>query len=157
MFVNVIVLICDGQHLALVDVINSQIFKDLDWDFKLGKITSNRLTCASTKWPIRTFAITGIDTSAWILLIISGSDIRATPPILRISAGTLSRAITATAPASSAIRACSGVTTSYMRVLWVRRKGGGQLRVPFRRFFALRASNVKREASADLSQWGVKG
>src|ERR1700726_2084930 len=37
---------------------------------------------------------------------------RATPPSRRMSAGTRSRAITAQAPASSAIRACSGVTTS---------------------------------------------
>ena len=44
--------------------------------------------------------------------IMSGSDMRATPPSLRMSAGTRSRAMTATAPASSAIFACSGVTTS---------------------------------------------
>src|SRR6187200_1151896 len=37
---------------------------------------------------------------------------RATPPSRRISAGTRSSAITAHAPESSAIRACSGVTTS---------------------------------------------
>src|SRR5947209_18218182 len=51
-------------------------------------------------------------TAAWIPLIIDGSDIRATPPSRRISAGTRSRAITAAAPASSAIFACPGVTTS---------------------------------------------
>ena len=45
-------------------------------------------------------------------MIIAGSDIRATPPSLRMSAGTRSSAITAQAPASSAIFACSGVTTS---------------------------------------------
>src|SRR5690242_3242387 len=45
-------------------------------------------------------------------LIIAGSDIRATPPSRRMSAGTRSRAITAQAPASSAIFASSGVTTS---------------------------------------------
>ena len=44
--------------------------------------------------------------------IMSGSLIRATPPWARMSAGTRSSAITATAPASSAIFACSGVTTS---------------------------------------------
>src|SRR5262245_6669788 len=44
--------------------------------------------------------------------IMSGSLIRATPPWARMSAGTLSSAITATAPASSAILAWSGVTTS---------------------------------------------
>src|SRR5512142_915299 len=44
--------------------------------------------------------------------IIAGSLIRATPPSRRMSAGTRSSAITAAAPASSAIFACSGVTTS---------------------------------------------
>src|SRR6266581_1638540 len=68
--------------------------------------------CASTKWPIRHFAITGIVTAAMIDLISSGSDMRATPPSLRMSAGTRSSAITAQAPASWAIRACSAVTTS---------------------------------------------
>src|SRR5713226_9337084 len=42
----------------------------------------------------------------------SGSLIRATPPCARISAGTRSNAMTAEAPASSAIRACSALTTS---------------------------------------------
>src|SRR6266705_4399076 len=70
--------------------------------------------CASTKWPIRHFAITGIVTAAMIDLMSSGSDMRATPPSLRMSAGTRSSAITAHAPASWAIRACSGVTTSMM-------------------------------------------
>ena len=46
--------------------------------------------------------------------IMSGSLIRETPPWARMSAGTRSRAITATAPASSAIFACSAVTTSMM-------------------------------------------
>ena len=46
--------------------------------------------------------------------IMSGSLIRATPPCTRMSAGTRSSAITATAPASSAILAWSGVTTSMM-------------------------------------------
>ena len=36
-------------------------------------------------------------------VIMSGSDMRATPPLARMSAGTRSRAMTATAPASSAI------------------------------------------------------
>ena len=51
-------------------------------------------------------------TAALMPSIISGSLIRATPPSRRISAGTRSRAITAVAPASWAITACSGVTTS---------------------------------------------
>ena len=56
--------------------------------------------------------MTGIDTAPMIPSIMSGSLIRATPPCARMSAGTRSSAITATAPASSAILACSGVTTS---------------------------------------------
>ncbi len=53
-------------------------------------------------------------TAAWMPSIIAGSLMRATPPSRRMSAGTRSSAITATAPASSAILACSGVTTSMM-------------------------------------------
>ncbi|KAM1115331.1 hypothetical protein ACFX19_006086 [Malus domestica] len=52
-----------------------------------------------------------------------GSDIRATPPCDRISEGTRSRAMTAQAPASSAIRAWAGLTTSMMtppRSIWAR-------------------------------------
>ena len=44
----------------------------------------------------------------------SGSLMRATPPWARMSAGTRSRAMTATAPASSASLAWSAVTTSMM-------------------------------------------
>ncbi|CAM5230127.1 hypothetical protein SVIOM74S_07044 [Streptomyces violarus] len=58
--------------------------------------------------------MTGIETASMMPSIMSGSDMRATPPSLRMSAGTRSRAMTATAPASSAIFACSGVTTSMM-------------------------------------------
>src|SRR5882757_7842908 len=61
---------------------------------------------------MRALAMTGIVTASWIPLIIAGSDMRATPPSRRMSAGTRSSAITAQAPASSAVRACSGVTTS---------------------------------------------
>src|SRR5437762_14355628 len=56
--------------------------------------------------------MTGIVTAAMIDLMSSGSDMRATPPSLRMSAGTRSSAITAHAPASWAMRACSAVTTS---------------------------------------------
>ena len=56
--------------------------------------------------------MTGIDTTFWMPSMISMAHMRATPPSLRISAGTRSRAITAAAPASSAILACSGVVTS---------------------------------------------
>jgi hypothetical protein len=61
---------------------------------------------------MRHFAMTGIVTASWISLIFSGSDMRATPPSRRMSAGTRSSAITATAPAASAILACSASTTS---------------------------------------------
>src|SRR4051812_17999113 len=61
---------------------------------------------------MRALAITGIETALMIPSTMSGSDIRDTPPWARMSAGTRSSAITATAPASSAILACSGVTTS---------------------------------------------
>src|SRR5438270_6299327 len=61
---------------------------------------------------MRHLAITGMVTASMIAAIRPGSLIRATPPSRRMSAGTRSRAMTATAPASSAILACSGVTTS---------------------------------------------
>ena len=61
---------------------------------------------------MRALAITGIETVSMMPSIMSGSLIRETPPWARMSAGTRSRAITATAPASSAIFACSAVTTS---------------------------------------------
>jgi hypothetical protein len=58
--------------------------------------------------------MTGMETAPMMPWTMSGSLIRAMPPWARMSAGTRSRAMTATAPASSAIRACSGVTTSMM-------------------------------------------
>ena len=63
---------------------------------------------------MRALAMTGMETAAMMPSIMSGSLIRETPPWARMSAGTRSRAITATAPASSAIFACSAVTTSMM-------------------------------------------
>ena len=57
-------------------------------------------------------AITGMVTAAWISRILVGSAMRATPPCARMSAGTRSSAMTAQAPASSAILACSAVVTS---------------------------------------------
>src|SRR4051812_19850423 len=53
-------------------------------------------------------------TASWMPLIIDGSLMRATPPSRRMSDGTRSSAITAAAPASSAIFACSASTTSMM-------------------------------------------
>src|SRR4029453_13882219 len=61
---------------------------------------------------MRHFAMTGIVTASWISRILSGSLMRATPPCTRMSAGTRSSAMTATAPASSAMRAWSAATTS---------------------------------------------
>ena len=58
--------------------------------------------------------MTGIDTALITSSIIVGSQARATPPSARISEGTRSNAMTATAPASSAIFACSAFTTSMM-------------------------------------------
>src|SRR5882672_9961796 len=69
-------------------------------------------TWASAKWPMRTLAITGIVTAAMISRIFLGEAIRATPPSARMSAGTRSSAITATAPASWEMRACSALVTS---------------------------------------------
>src|SRR5687767_13608669 len=61
---------------------------------------------------MRALAITGMETAPMMPSIMSGSLIREMPPSARMSAGTRSSAMTATAPASSAILACSGVTTS---------------------------------------------
>jgi hypothetical protein len=63
---------------------------------------------------MRAFAMTGMVTAALISSIISGSLMRATPPSRRMSDGTRSSAMTAQAPASSAILACSASTTSMM-------------------------------------------
>ena len=49
-----------------------------------------------------------------ISLMIVMEAMRATPPSLRMSAGTRSSAMTAVAPASSAILACSALVTSMM-------------------------------------------
>ena len=59
--------------------------------------------CASAKWPMRHFAMTGMDTASWMPLIMAGSLMRDTPPAARMSAGMRSSAMTAQAPASSAI------------------------------------------------------
>src|SRR5918995_921204 len=58
--------------------------------------------------------MTGMETASTMPSMRSGSLMRATPPCARMSAGTRSSAITATAPASSAIFAWSAVTTSMM-------------------------------------------
>jgi hypothetical protein len=96
--VDVMGLVGRASALALVDEVDAERLEDL----------------ASTKWPMRALAMHRDVTDALIDSIISGSLIRATPPSRRMSAGTRSRAITAQAPESSAILACSPVTTSMM-------------------------------------------
>src|SRR2546428_1114603 len=66
------------------------------------------------KWPMRALAITGMLTVFMISRIFEIGAMRATPPSLRISEGTRSSAITAVAPACSAINACSALVTSIM-------------------------------------------
>src|SRR3984893_6447030 len=83
-------------------------------DSSMKSTPSDSRICASTKWPMRHLAITGIVTAFWISLILVTGDMRATPPSFRISEGTRSSAITATAPASSALFACSALVTSMM-------------------------------------------
>ena len=58
--------------------------------------------------------MTGMDTAAMISRMFLGLAMRATPPSARICAGTRSRAMTATAPARSAMVACSALVTSMM-------------------------------------------
>ena len=63
---------------------------------------------------MRALAITGIETVSMISRMMRMDAMRATPPSLRISEGTRSSAITAEAPAFSAIMACSALVTSMM-------------------------------------------
>src|SRR3954463_8611796 len=63
---------------------------------------------------MRALAITGMVTASWMPRIISGALMRATPPSRRMSEGTRSSAMTAAAPASSAIFASLASTTSMM-------------------------------------------
>src|SRR5579885_412244 len=63
---------------------------------------------------MRTLAITGMVTVCMISRMTLMAAMRATPPSLRISEGTRSSAMTAHAPAFSAMRACSAVVTSIM-------------------------------------------
>src|SRR6266446_3392190 len=81
----------------------------------LSSIKSTSSACktsASTKCPMRTLAITGMVTVFMISRMILMDAMRATPPSLRMSDGTRSSAITAQAPAFSAICACSALVTS---------------------------------------------
>ena len=109
MFRDMVDFICWSQHFTLINVINPNCLEDLQHKRSQTKEMEENDTCASTKCPIRTFAMTGMLTASIISLIIFGSDMRATPPCFLISAGTLSKAMTAQAPASSAILACSAL------------------------------------------------
>lgn len=113
---DVVNVVGGGQDLGLVNVVDTNGFEDLAcWLVyaatrkKWMKVNVNdsyiEHTWHSTKWPILALAITGMVTASMISLIILGSDILETPPSARMSAGTRSSAITATAPASSAILA----------------------------------------------------
>ena len=63
---------------------------------------------------MRALAMTGMETVCMISRMTRMEAMRATPPSLRISEGTRSSAMTADAPASSAILACSALVTSMM-------------------------------------------
>jgi hypothetical protein len=106
-------------------------------------------------------------------LIMAGSLMRATPPSRRMSAGTRSSAMTPTAPASSAMRASSGVVTSMMtppRRFWARPHccftcgfcwmGFAERAVSARRarrvFFPASERGRERETAASLPQNGVR-
>src|SRR6476646_6480933 len=100
---------------------------------------------------MRALAITGIVTPSWMPWIISGSDIRATPPSRRMSAGTRSSAMTAAAPASSAILACSGVTTSMITPpLSISARPALTVNVASSRW-AWESSSIRRECSRALA------
>ena len=66
------------------------------------------------KWPMRALAITGMVTVFMISSMMAILAMRATPPSLRMSEGTRSSAMTAQAPASSAILAWAALVTSIM-------------------------------------------
>src|SRR5260370_23920601 len=63
---------------------------------------------------MRHLAITGMETVAIISRIFLGEARRAAPPSARICAGTRTSAMRATAPAFSAMAACSALVTSMM-------------------------------------------
>jgi hypothetical protein len=94
----VVGLVGRGEHLGLVDEVDAERLEHL----------------ASTKWPMRHLGHDRDGTTALIPRSWPGSLMRATPPSRRMSDGTRSSAMTATAPQSSAIFACSASTTSMM-------------------------------------------
>ena len=85
--VDVVLVVGRRQHLALVDEVDAERLEHA----RLDEVADAH------------FAITGIETARWMLLDHLDRAMRATPPSLRMSAGTRSSAITAAAPASSAI------------------------------------------------------
>jgi hypothetical protein len=82
MLVDVVGVVGEGEHLALVHVVDADGIRI--W--------------VSTKWPMRALA-------RLMSRIRPRSDMRATPPWARMSAGTRSIAMMAQTPASSAMRA----------------------------------------------------
>lgn len=114
MFLNVMGVVGGREDFGFIYIVYAYGFQNLFVSrflvshlllLKFSGESGKKPTWHSTKCPIRAFAMTGMVTVAMISLIIFGSDIRATPPCARISAGTRSRAMTAHAPASSAILA----------------------------------------------------
>ena len=76
--VDVVFIVGGGEHLRLIDVVDSDRLENLSGSGSINdaELWNNRIytrTCASTKWPMRTFAITGIVTASTISLIILGS------------------------------------------------------------------------------------
>src|ERR1035438_8228789 len=98
---------------------------------------------ASMKWPMRALAITGMVTVFMISSMMPMFAMRATPPSRRMSEGTRSRAITADAPASSAILACSALVTSIMTPPF-----NISARPTFTRNFALENCNIPHLANS---------
>src|SRR5438132_287060 len=82
-------------------------------------------------------------TAFWMPSIIDGSLMRATPPSRRMSAGTRSSAMTAAAPASSAIFACSASTTSMMTPPFNISASPTFTRKPSSQFISLSFSNYR--------------
>jgi len=98
MLVDVMGLVGGGEDFGFVDVVDAQLFE----------------ICASAKWPMAALRHDRDGNGRHDLSIFLGEAMRATPPSARICAGTRSSAMTATAPAFSAISACLASVTSMM-------------------------------------------
>jgi hypothetical protein len=81
--VDVVLLIGGRENLRLVNIVDANHLQDLSQHqgnprtiirTQVETITRFlQLACASTKWPIRTFAMTGIVTASTMDLIMAGS------------------------------------------------------------------------------------